>query len=382
MELLICCARASKDAQTAGRISSLLERKIDWGYLLDLAYRHAMSQLLYWHLNPEFSDAAPVDVVEKLRDNFHTNVRRNLFLTGELLKLLNIFKENRIGAIPYKGPVLAATVYGHLALREFADLDILVRLADVARAKTLMAEIGYKAELELTPAQEAAYLRYHCEHLFKHATDNTLVEIQWGIAPRFFSLELDYEGLWARLEPATVAGRQVLTLSPGDLLLVLAIHGGKHLWTNLEWVCGVAETVGAYAARIDWQQVVGRAEEMGAMRIFFIGLALARDLLGAELPAEVALRIDTSPEVAELAARARARLLSPDDHRPGEVETLLFHLRSRERLADRLRYCFRLTMTPTVGDWQLMPAAPPSPFIYLPMRAARLIAKYVPKMIR
>ena len=31
-----------------------------------------------------------------------------------------------IAAIPYKGPVLAAAVYGNLALRTFSDLDILV----------------------------------------------------------------------------------------------------------------------------------------------------------------------------------------------------------------------------------------------------------------
>ncbi len=381
-ELLVCCARASKDNRSAERITSLLEEQIDWGCLLALAYRHGLSQLLYWHLSPDFSAQVPSEVIEQLRDNFHATARRNLFLTGELLKLLDIFKVNGVRAIPYKGSVLAATVYGNLALRDFADLDILVPLADVAQAKTLMEGLGYKAEFELTRAQEAAYLRYHCEHLFKHTTDNTLVEIQWGVAPKFFSLQLDYEGLWARLEPVSVAGRQVLTLSPDDLLLVLAIHGGKHLWTSLEWVCGVAETIRAYAARIDWRQVIGHAESIGASRLLFMGLALARDLLGAGLPPEVAMRIDASAKVTRLAAEARERLLSPDYRRAGEAETALFHLRSRERVADRLRYCFRLTMTPTVGDWQLMPNAPPSPFIYLPMRAARLIAKYMPKMIR
>ncbi|HKY03662.1 MAG TPA: nucleotidyltransferase family protein [Blastocatellia bacterium] len=382
IELLICCARAPKDKQTAARIGGLLRQKIDWDCLVRLAHRHGLSQLLYWHLNPDFSQLVPAPALDGLRDNFHATARRNLFLTGELLRLLSIFKKNRVRAIPYKGPVLAASVYRNLALREFADLDILVSVEDVAQAKTLMEGLGYRPGFELTRAQEAAYLRYHCEHLFKHKTDNTLVEIQWGIAPRFFSLELDYEGLWARREPARVAGRQVFTLSPDDLLLVLAIHGGKHLWTTLEWVCGVAETIRAHAERIDWRQVTSHAEKIGAARLFFMGLALARDLLGAELPPEVCRRIDRSAKVTRLAARARATLLSPIDRRAGEVQTALFHLRSRERLADRLRYCLRLTTTPTVGDWQLMPNASLPPFIYLPMRAARLVAKYVPKMIR
>ena len=40
--------------------------------------------------------------------------------------------------VPVKGPVLASTAYGDIAMREFVDLDILVRPSDVASAMTIL----------------------------------------------------------------------------------------------------------------------------------------------------------------------------------------------------------------------------------------------------
>jgi hypothetical protein len=91
---------------------------------------------LYQSLNTTCPEAVPKANLAQLRNYFHANAQRNLFLTQELLKLLTLFKTNGISAIPYKGPVLAVAVYGNLALRQFGDLDILVHKRDVLRAKT------------------------------------------------------------------------------------------------------------------------------------------------------------------------------------------------------------------------------------------------------
>ncbi|GAG91885.1 unnamed protein product, partial [marine sediment metagenome] len=82
--------------------------------------------LLYQSLKKTCPEAVPDDTLEQLRAYFLTNAKRNLFLTGKLLRLLELLKDNGILAVPFKGPVLAESVYGDLSLRQFADLDILV----------------------------------------------------------------------------------------------------------------------------------------------------------------------------------------------------------------------------------------------------------------
>jgi hypothetical protein len=140
-----------------------------------------------------------------LQDHFYKNTHRNLFLTGELLRLLNLFEAQGIFAIPYKGPALAAVAYGNLALREFADLDILIRKQDVQRAKELLTSAGYRPEDRLTRAQEAALLRNTHEHAFRR-DDKGLVDLHWGVVERHFSFPLDPERLWERLERVSLGG--------------------------------------------------------------------------------------------------------------------------------------------------------------------------------
>ena len=82
--------------------------------------------------------------LEELREHFYANAGRNLFLAKELIKLLHLFSAHEISAIPYKGPVLAVSVYGNLAFREFGDLDILVRERDYQTAQHLLSAQGYR----------------------------------------------------------------------------------------------------------------------------------------------------------------------------------------------------------------------------------------------
>jgi hypothetical protein len=72
--LLLCCARTSKDANTASRITALLREDIDWARVLELARKHRMTPLLYWHLGVEDSGAVPKHVLEVLRAHFHGKI--------------------------------------------------------------------------------------------------------------------------------------------------------------------------------------------------------------------------------------------------------------------------------------------------------------------
>src|SRR5215212_4710817 len=197
-ELLLCCARTSRPPEMVIRIEALLRRNMDWEYLLRTAGRHGVAPLLYWHLDATCPEAVPEDILNHLREHFRANTLRNLSLTAELLRILNAFGERGIPAVPYKGPALAASVYGNLALREFGDLDILVHRRDVLRAKEVLTSMGYQARYRLTPAQEAAFLRSECEHPFERDGES-IVELHWGITDRHF-FPLDNEHFWENVE--------------------------------------------------------------------------------------------------------------------------------------------------------------------------------------
>src|SRR5712692_1266149 len=121
--LLLYCARTRLDSGKAERLRALLNEKLDWLYLCETAMQHGMAPLVYCHLNTVAPEAVPVTWREFLRILIEDNARRALGLTARLFRVLEIFEANGILAVPYKGPALAALVYGNLALREFVDLD-------------------------------------------------------------------------------------------------------------------------------------------------------------------------------------------------------------------------------------------------------------------
>src|SRR5580765_3207101 len=108
-----CC----KDGGEAKQIvADLLSSPIEWKTVLDLADRHGVLPLL----TQQVSDAlqrVPSDVISSLRQSYQTNVHKALFLSRELIRILDKLSA-RVEVMPYKGLALAEIVYGDIALRQ------------------------------------------------------------------------------------------------------------------------------------------------------------------------------------------------------------------------------------------------------------------------
>lgn len=372
--LLLACARTRMDDAHAAKIENSVSGNFDWNRIEALSRAHAVMPLLYRSLADVCPDRVPGPVLERLRDEFDRNAKRNLEKTGELLRLLDLLTERGVQAVPYKGPVMASSAYGNLAYRQFIDLDLLVHRRDVAAAVAALEEDGYRRRARPSPRQNERLLRNGYEEAVVRA-DGSIVEIQWDVAPRYFSAEFDLSAAWGRLATVRIGGRDVETLSPEDLLPVLCIHGAKHEWERLGWVCDVAELL-RVTEDADWGPVIARASRCGIRRMVLLGPALAASLLGSELPPEVGDAVRAESRLTEIVSAIGRRLL---DSRPARRDGFPFrplHLRMRERFRDRARYVWRLAVTPTEGDWEAVSLPPPLDPLYHVIRPVRLAARY------
>jgi len=376
-EVLLACA-AVDAGRPDGRVRGLLGEPLNWPYLEEVAVWHGVHPLVYRRLRDACPDLVPKPVMVRLRGAFTENARRNLFLTGELLRLLDLLRSQEIPAVAYKGPTLAALAHGDLTLRDFADNDVMIRQKDFGRARDLLVAEGYRPEFSLTPSQEAAYLRSRHALVFVDER-GSIIELHWAIQPRYFSFALDPEMLWPRLQPVRLAGRIVPTFSREDLLQILTLHGAKHMWCRLEWICDVAALAGT-SSGIDWDRVLEESRRLGARRMLLLGLWLARDLLSAEIPQSVLRLMEHEAAVAALGGRVRRRLFA--GRQPGLLEGSAFFLRARERLGDRIRYCARLAATPYVRDWAVMQLPGATSSLYYLIRPFRMISRHAAAALR
>jgi hypothetical protein len=373
-ELLLCCARICLDARHAARLRSLLHSEIDWSYLVPAARRHGLVPLLYSHLHSSAQDAVPAHWLGLLRDYFHENLRRSMYRTGLLIKILTLLDSHGISALPYKGPIAAQLLYGNIALREFNDLDLLVRQEDIPEAHAVLVAHGYAAEFDSRGLPEAGFRSPAAQYAYSDPDGATPVELHTETTLRYFPRPLSPGWLREGTEAVSFAGRRIRVLAPEKMLLTLCVHGAKDFWNQLKWVCDIAEFVRVYS-RFDWQQFLREARRMDCARMVLLPLFLARDLLGTTLPPECAEWLGADAVVPELAAQVRRGLF---EHSSTFTlpERFLFRARMPGRLSNGIRYTFRLATTPTEEDRALAKLPAALSFAYGLLRPFRLLRKY------
>jgi hypothetical protein len=381
MELLLLCVSGSDTPQRTMRIKGLLDGTVDWERFLQLSLKHGLMPLVHLRLKDSFALFVPAVQLERLRRSYLQNSARNLLLTHELCAILNLFRAHDIQALPYKGPALAAQVYGDTSLRMFVDLDVLVRWQDVARAQEVMIEHGYSPILRMDATQYAAFFRSECDQVFMGRDGAVGVELHWAITPPYFSFPLSTEDLLENVERVEILGTDTPIPSAEDILLLLCVNGAKDMWDRLETICTFAELVRA-RQQLDWARLWRQAARAHGERMLLLGLLLARDLAGLELPAEALNKIDSDRRVKTLAAGVKRRLLAGALEMPGVVEKARFRLATRERMADRARYCLLRALTPTYKDWSLVPLPRTVYFLYYLLRPFRLFKEWASTSFR
>lgn len=316
--LLLACSKLHADRVLISNLASEVE---DWEKLLRYAEWHELTPLVC-HALIESGCSLPSGTFAHLADNARQNTKKNLLLTAELLRIMRALGGKKIRAIPYKGPVLAACSYGNLAARGFCDLDILVAEPDVQRAMSGMRELGYEGEYSFTTAQETRYLRSACEYNFVHPRNQVQAEIHWQVVPVQLGLAVEFNRLWSRTRLLPIGGVQLQVLSPEDAVLVHSIHGFKHLWSCLKWVCDIATLVSS-SGDVDWSYVLAEADRIGAGRVVLVSLFLANEMFQSRLPDPISLQLSSDPVAASIAreiiysyapgasvSRLKARLLT------------------------------------------------------------------------
>jgi hypothetical protein len=358
--------------QKAARIRELLASKVRWEVLFHLAERHGVLPILFQTFS-NLKDELPPAELSKLNQSHQANIHKALFLSRELIRIVDRLSVAGIEVIPYKGLALAETVYEDIALRQTGDIDLLIRATDFKRVREAVGELGYRPHFVLSEAEEKAYLESGYECAFDGSAGPNLLEVQWAIQPRFYAVDVDMEGLFRRAVTVRVAGLAMKSLSREDMFLVLALHAAKHVWGRLIWLCDLARI--SNLPNLNWEWIGEQAQELGIVRILRVTLSLVERLLSSPFPraAEDGLPKDS---MAMGTAEEIERYISSD--KTFDVESLAYFrlmLQLRERRRDRIRFVSRLVLTPGPGEWATVQLPRPLFPIYPLIRVARLVAR-------
>jgi len=368
--LLIACSRSQIKDEHRQKIRHLLSQPIDWPIVIRLARQHGILPLLYQSLKQAGEDRADDSVLAELRSYSQGIAFQNSVFTRALLNILTLFSANDILALPFKGPVLAASAYKNISLRSFCDLDILIRQQDCLKAiEVLTSQANYRTSREwhfLNESWELLYRRSYREI----SLTNGIVTIDLHQAltvEHYLSTQFSFEDLWCRHHSIEIAAQPIPNFATADSLLYLCVHASKECWRKLKWICDITEFVQVHP-ELDWQLLFQRAQILQCERRLLTGLLLSQMLLGLPLPDVVLGRADQDQVCYELASEFSQRLFWDQNllDRQFTVEKFVLHLKSLENRTDRLKSggeLMRLMITVLI---KLLPNSEDEKFVRLP----------------
>lgn len=331
---LLRAAVLSDPDQRSAQIARLARETHGWDAAIDAADRHGILPILYSELVKNQVSISPRALMHAQRE-FERNAFHCFANTAELLEILNSFEQTGISAMPFKGVVLASDLYGDKTLRRAGDLDLLIFRRDLEKATELLIERGYERTAGVFPDDCGEIY----EHAFVRASDGMVVELRWRLEmshPNLsrvrFNRDLGMEWVWPHRGGVVLAGKQVPTLSPEHTLLMLCMHGSKHLWSRLTWVVDVARALAVRS--LDWDKAHREAKRTGLRTALALGALLAHKMTAVPLPRPVLESCLRNGTASELAAFFNDNLLKSPGQRPTGI--LPYNIRLME-VGDRLR---------------------------------------------
>ncbi len=339
VEVLILCARTVMADEQKVQIRSLAENGLDWDELVRLTKQHGVTSLVYWNLNAVCPELIPSDVLLFLRQHFQANAARAHLLTQELVQLTKAAEDSGVSLIPFKGPTLAAMAYGNVFLRDFRDMDLIIARDSIHKIYEVFEGQEYQT-LDSGRSTEINNLSSKRYHHFVKAHGNVRVDLQWVMGGSEFSFQLDRPSILNNLQPVQLHDAQIMGLATEELLLILCVHGSKHVWEELKWVCDVAELIRAQE-NIDWKKVLVLAQEWRCRRMLFLGLALTQILFNVTLPEFLRQQI-FSDGVVEILVKNIQRSLTEPAHAIGENEYQAYYFHFKDHWTDRWLYGLHL----------------------------------------
>jgi hypothetical protein len=277
-------ARTTLLPGAAQRLAALAREGLDWERLWGLGHLHEVVPLLAETLPAAAPDDVPAEWLARVLRRRHGTLATNAKLAEILIEIVRGMGAAGVDVMPVKGLVLAETLYGSLAARPCADLDVLVRPADMEAARSVFRSLGFVQPRR--PVYTALVHEFHDPGWGRGTPDDHVrVELHWALWAAS-EQRLGTVGLWERSVAATLLDEPIRILSPEDTLLHLSIHRTRSA-LRLRWVADIAELLRRYGESLDWDAYLSRARAAGARTSSWVVLGLARDLLEAPVPDRV-----------------------------------------------------------------------------------------------
>jgi len=322
-----------------------------------------------------YSNKKLLDFSLLLKINYLNITKRNMLMSAELINITKLLNQHKIETIAFKGPALSQMAYGDITLRQYGDIDILIKKKDRFNMILILEKEGYIPEIKLQDSSKEAFFNAVNVIAFYKGSMGIRIEIHWELLSRNYAIVWNEKILWENSKSIQINNNKIQVLTIEHHLLYICVHSAKHLYERIEWICDIDRLIQANL-NINWQYILKEAKRMGITRMLYLGLSLSKILFDLKIPKNIQKSINKDKEIPKLINKIIKINFSDTIHEEKSFNTLVLLLNMRENYTDKLKLLYKGILTPKFDDFLFYQLPKYMVFLYPILRLIRLIKKY------
>ncbi len=234
-----------------------------------------ISLMVYYHLKKlSLLDSLHSQIKRKLENRFMSTAALNIVHLENLARLAKKLSQQKVPLMILKGAALCDTVYPHIGLRTFCDIDILIHKKNIQKVIGVLTQLDYSIS------------HSHAQHHFSAYQDSNHslpLEVHWDLvneASPFqkYAFQLNLEKFWQDAMSFEFRETEALWLSPEHQLIYLSIHMLKEGYSNRKWLVDLYYLLKFFRGGIDWNKLFEECEKYQVKRPLYYALSTLEEI--------------------------------------------------------------------------------------------------------
>jgi len=302
--------------------------------------------------------------------------QKNMLMSAELIKVMKLLKENNIEAIAFKGPTLAQMAYGDIALRQYADLDILIDEKDIEQCYNLILKT-HTTTIDKKFLRNTLFTEKNSDIQYFNKKNNILIEIHWKLFRTQFSNYNQFSNIFNTKKEVLLQGHKLHVFNDEILLVYLCMHGSKHCWERISWILDISMIINNNKT-LDWNFIKDQALKLECETMLYLGLELCHKLFNTKIP----IPYKQNTNLINYVLKSFIYLLQKQTEVNKNLNTFKFHFALNDTTYQKVKFLIKTIFPINAQDVSEINLPKSFYFLYYIIKPFRLIIKYISKLFQ
>jgi len=314
-------------------------------------------------------------LLSELKIRYMEISQRNMLMSAELIRITKLLKQNHIESVSFKGPTLSQMAYKDITMRQYGDLDILINENQLAVATDVLQNSNYKLLYPQKVIRNKTCLNTLIDIGFLHKNIN--IELHWKLLQSKHAGEDALTQIDGFTKNVKINSYEISSLSDEMLLVYLCLHGSKHMWERIGWICDIDRLI--RVEKFNWKKSMQIANSSKLRLAFLLGLNLTNKLFDTPLPKEILDEIKKA-DIASLIEITIAQLNNSNKKEDSSIknkQVFFYQLKLYDSTVNKVSFILHSFLKISPADCMTYTLPYKLKFLYIVLRPFRLASKYI-----